>query len=438
VKLSKEQVMVAMGMQERGTPVRQLASQLGVSEGALRYRLKRHAEPEWVDGRTMQPTALDGLEAVVEEVQERLDDGRLVGEGRPCQVRELYEILARDHGYRGSYQAVVRHLRRKHGPPRLRALRRVETPPGVQAQHDWFEVETRVGGTRQRLQMLTGTLSHSRARFSWVSQDQTQLSWHAGHLALFGRYGGVPLWVRIDNLKTGVASGAGPSAVLNASYKVFARTCGFEIDPCRPAKGSDKGKAERSVRTFRQAYASLLRSGADTMGEFQRRLDARSEELLDRLTCPVTGTSVRAAWEAERRLLRPLPTMAEPFDVVVTRRVSRDCLVSFEGRRYSVPFAWVGRQVEVLGTHAHVLVSALGSEIARHARGTQQRLLIDPAHYEGPSTDRVERPTPLGRRGRLQMAGLSSGAAHTLLLLSDTGRVARPLDEYVQLVEALR
>jgi hypothetical protein len=38
---------------------------------------------------------------------------------------------------------------------------------------------------------------------------------------------------------------AGATAVLNRSYEVFARTCGFEIDPCRPATGSDKGKAER-------------------------------------------------------------------------------------------------------------------------------------------------------------------------------------------------
>lgn len=438
MKLSKEQVMVAIGMQERGVSVRQLACQLGVTEGALRYRLIRAAEGPGVDGRTRQPTALDGLEDVVEAIQERLDDGRLRGEGRPCQAREIYEVLVRDHGYEGSYKAVVRHLRRKHGSVKLRALRRVETPPGVQAQHDWYEVETPIGGRRERLQMLTGTLSHSRARFSWASQDQTQLSWHTGHLALFERYGGVPLWVRIDNLKTGVASGAGPSAVLNASYRVFARTCGFEIDPCRPAKGGDKGKAERSVRTFRSVYGQVLRTGAGTLEEFQWRLDERSQQLLDRLTCPVTGTSVREAWEAERRLLQPLPTMAEPFDVIVTRRVSRDCLVSFEGRRYSVPFAWIGRQVDVLGTHAHVLVRAQGSEIARHARGTKARLLIDPEHYEGASTDRVERPTPLGQRGRLQMAGLLSGAAHGLLLLTDRGRVARPLDEYVQLVEAFR
>jgi hypothetical protein len=130
--------------------------------------------------------------------------------------------------------------------------------------------------------------------------------------------------------------------------------------------------------------------------------------------------------------------MAEPFDVVVTRRVSRDCLVSFEGRRYSVPFAWVGRQVEIWGTHEHVVIRGQHEELARHVRGTQQRLLIDPAHYEGSSTDRVERPTPLGRRARLQMAGLSSLSARSLLLLPDTERMVRPLDDYVQLVEALR
>lgn len=429
--------MVAIGMQERGTSVRQLARQFGVSEGALRYRLRRATEPVRPDGRTDQATALDGLEGVVEGLQERLEDGRLTGEGRPCQVRDIYEVLVRDHGYRGSYQAVVRHLRRKHGATRVRALRRVETPPGVQAQHDWFEVETRIGGRREELQILVGTLSHSRARFSWVSCDQTQLSWHAGHLQLFERYGGVPLWVRIDNLKTGVSSGAGATAVLNASYRVFARTCGFEIDPCRAAKGSDKGKTERSVRTFRSAYGAVLRGGAETIEELQHRLDARSRTLLDRLTCPVTGTSVREAWESERRLLRPLPTMAEPFDVVVSRRVSRDCLISFEGRRYSVPFAWVGRQVEVLGTHAHVVVRAEGEEVARHARRTRARLLLEPAHYEGESTDRVERPTPLGHRARLQMAGLSGPGLDTLLLLEGR-QVARPLDEYVRLVEALR
>ncbi len=57
---------------------------------------------------------------------------------------------------------------------------------------------------------------------------------------------------------------------------------------------------------------------------------------MDRLTCPVTGTTMAEAFGAEQRALQPLPTMVDSFDLVVTRPVSRSCLVSFEGRRYSV------------------------------------------------------------------------------------------------------
>jgi hypothetical protein len=150
------------------------------------------------------------------------------------------------------------------------------------------------------------------------------------------------------------------------------------------------------VRTFRSAFGEIFRRGAGCLEELQRLIDARTELLLDRLNCPVTGTSVREAWQAERTQLQPLPVLSEPFDVVVTRKVHRDCLVSFEGRRYSVPFRWVGRLVDVWGTQSHVVIRAESEVIARHARHTRHRLLIDPDHYEGPSTDRVERPTPLG------------------------------------------
>jgi len=94
VKLTKEQVMVAKGMKEHGTSVRQLAEQLEVTEGALRYRLKKLEEegPEAADGRADQATALDGYEEAVRAIQERLEDGRLTGEGRPCQVRQIYDV----------------------------------------------------------------------------------------------------------------------------------------------------------------------------------------------------------------------------------------------------------------------------------------------------------------------------------------------------------
>lgn len=80
-----------------------------------------------------------------------LAKARVTGEPRPAQARTVYEILGRDYGYGGSYRAVVRHLGRRYRMPPVRTRRRVETPPGVQVQLDWFVAQTRVGGEETEL-----------------------------------------------------------------------------------------------------------------------------------------------------------------------------------------------------------------------------------------------------------------------------------------------
>jgi len=426
-RLRKDELMVAQQMIERQVPVRQVARQLGVDESSLRYRLRRPAEAP--DGRQERPSVLDGWDARVDAVLARFDDPRLRGEtGTTVDASVVHGVLQRDYGFLGSYQAVRRYLTRRFPVP-VQAIRRVETPPGVQAQHDWFECTARVGGVTQPVYGLIGTLSYSRASFIWVSLSTQQLAWQTGHLALFRRYGGVPLWIRIDNLKTGVASGAGPTAVLTPAFATFARTCGFGVDPCRPACGSDKGKAERNVRSHRSVVADILVASWTDLSALQAALDARSTLMQTQRRCPITGTSIAEALTAERALLQPVPALQELFDCVVARRVSRDCLVSFESRRYSVPFAWIGRQVEVRGTAQDVVVWAEGQAIARHPRHTRRTLVLEPAHYEGDSTATVTAPTPLGRRARLQL----NAQPYTALLPSPE-TVTRPLTQYLTLL----
>jgi transposase len=419
--------MVAREMVARAVSVRQAAAQLGVDESTLRYHLGRPVQA--ADGRRDRASALDGWEAVVAGVLERFGDARVVAGGTTrCPGRVVFDILVREYGFAGSYQAVRRYLRRTWGSPPVQAIRRVETPAGVQAQHDWFEWPAVVGGERCTAYGLIGTLSFSRATFVWVSLSTTQLAWQTGHLGLFQRYGGVPLWVRHDNLKTAVAAGAGPTAFFTPAFASFARSCGFQLDACRAASGRDKGKVERQVRTDRGAFADLFLERWAGLDLLQQALDVRAGELHARRRCPVTGTSVAEALAQERGQLQPVPAVHEPFDCVVARRVSRDCLVSFEGRRYSVPFAWVGRLVEVRGTSAAVVIYGAGQELARHPRRTAQRLVLEPAHYEGPSTATVLAPVPLGARARAQLA--ASYAA-----LPSPSEITRPLTRYLELVE---
>lgn len=236
--------MVAREMIARDVSIRQTAAQLGVDESTLRYHLQRPSEAP--DGRRERASVMDGWADRVTAVLARFGDARVTAESTTrVEAQTVYDILTREFDFRGSYQAVRRYLRRRYSTPAVQAIRRVETPAGVQAQHDWFEWPGVLAGQACTLYGLIGTLSFSRATFVWASRTMTQLAWQTGHLALFHRYGGVPLWVCFDNLKTAVASGAGPTAVFNPAFVTFARASGFELDACRAGMGQDKGKVER-------------------------------------------------------------------------------------------------------------------------------------------------------------------------------------------------
>jgi hypothetical protein len=82
--------------------------------------------------------------------------------------------------------------------------------------------------------------------------------------------------------------------------------------------------------------------------------------------------------------------------------------------------------VEVRGCSGKVQILADGGVIAEHRRGTSQRVVLDPRHFEGDATDRVLPPAPLGRLGRR--------FEEIAALLPEQ----RPLDLYVALAEAAR
>jgi hypothetical protein len=141
----------------------------------------------------------------------------------------------------------------------------------------------------------------------------------------------------------------------------------------------------------------------------------------------VTGRPILETWQEEQLVLNPLPlTLPEPFDLQVSRDVSADCLVSFEGRQYSVPFAWAGRSVEVRGTAGAVEIYGGHTLLARYPRGTDCRLLIDQDHYESRGGDPVLPPTPLGRRAR------------EIVLARSWEAPRRPLDQYELALRSLQ
>jgi len=393
-RLREEEVVTIGVLHERGMSKRAIARQLGVHEHAVRYRLRRLAEGA-PDGRSAKSFAAEPWAEAIGHWM------RQAGAGRGVNLQELYGWLGAEHGYAGSYKAIQRFVRARYPKPKLRVRRRVETPPGAQAQADWATFPGLVvGDVEAELHAFHLVLSHSRHEAIVWSERQDELAWLAVHNAALTRLGGVPAVVRVDNTKTAIAQGAGPWGVVNERYASYARALRFHVDATRPRAPQEKGKVERRILAHKVGFDPRRHPWRD-IAELQSATDAAVRRSAERRTCPATGTSVWEAFVAERAALQALPALLpEPFDLVAQRRVALDATVQFEGRTYSVPFRFADQGVEVRGCSATVQVWAEGQVVASHARHTRSRILLDPAHYEGPSTERVAAPVPLGRMGR--------------------------------------
>lgn len=91
-----------------------------------------------------------------------------------------------------------------------------------------------------------------------------------------------------------------------------------------------------------------------------------------------------------------------------------------------MPFALVGRRVEVRGCARTVQIVHGGSVVREYPRGTEALVLVDPSCYKGEATERVLPPPPLVKMGR------------KLQEIWDTPVEKRPLDLYAALAEVAR
>jgi transposase len=427
-KLTTEQIVTIQVLQERGQSQRQAAHILGVSEGAVRYHLRRAREGA-ADGR-QKPSRIEELglsEAVAHWWQAQVE---ILGKQRPPSVQLLHEFLRAEYGYNGSYKSVRKFVRARYGRPPIRPFRRVETPPGAQTQSDWGEfsgVDLGDADGPTKVYAFVMVLSHSRKEALVWSRSMDQLAWHHVHNEAYRRLGGVAAVNRIDNLKTGIARGGGPWGQINEQYRTYARTMGFHIDACEVRAPEQKGKTERRVGDCKGL--NIEGRHFDGLEGLQAWTDADRAARARKRICPATGLSVAASWEAEKPFLRPLPELLpEPFDLVTTAPVHKDCVVHFEGRSYVVPFVYAHRTVEVRGCSGCVQI--LDPQTARvlrsYPRHTQERILIDETCYEGPGTAEVIPPKPLGRMAR------------KLQEIASLPVEQRPMDLYAALAEVAR
>jgi transposase len=378
-------------MHNEGVSISAMARQVGLDRKTVRRVLAAESWPEDdARRRVKRPSKLDPFKGYIR--------GRL--EKAPLSAVRLCEEIRRQ-GYTGGMSILKEYVHGIKEEHRLRAVVRFETMPGEQAQVDWAKVGMlEVDGERRGVYAFVMALGYSRMRFVTFSHSMDLCALMRCHIEAFAYFGGHTRELLYDNLKTVITHPrtAETPAVVNRAFADFAGYYGFRVGACAPYRAQTKGKVERLVGYVKNSFC-LGREFAD-LGEMKRAGLA----WCDQVNARTHGTTGKVP---AQELLKEglIPIAGRDFDTsrVSIRVVARDCFISYEGNRYSVPYRLARRSVCVRDADdGRVRVFSGDELVADHRKAAGKRqVVLDPEHTAElwrKVLGREPRPQPLRRR----------------------------------------
>ena len=289
--------------------------------------------------RKPRPSKLDGYRETIEAKAEI-----------PCTAAAIYHFI-RKQGFTGKYTIVKKYCQTIKQERMKKATIRFETNPGLQGQVDWKESMRLVSrqGEMFEINIFLIILGYSRLKYLELTLDRNQSTLLQAMVNSFRYYGGVPREILFDNMRTVVDQSrtAYGQAVINATFYEFSKDLGFEVIACRGYRPETKGKVENLAKiTERLRVYNGEFDTAEELDEFVRELNRD----LNREVSQATGERPIDRFQKEKEYLNPLPQqdILESFNTQpLTRKVSRESMITYNKSKYSVSPKHIGRTVEL-------------------------------------------------------------------------------------------
>jgi transposase len=169
-------------------------------------------------------------------------------------AKRIYQDLAHERGFAGSYQSVKRFVRKLEEEAPV-PYRRMNFAPGEQVQVDfgtghWIESED---GKRRRVHVFRAVLCHSRKGYREATYDQKTETFLRCLENAYRHFGGVPITTAPDNLKAAVLHPDWYDPELNPKAASFAKHYNTVLLPTKPRTPRHKGRVENGVGFAKEA-----------------------------------------------------------------------------------------------------------------------------------------------------------------------------------------
>jgi transposase len=294
------------------------------------------------------------------------------------QGRAIHAALKREHGYSGSYSAVIRMLRQLRGEQSPEVTVRLSFAPGEAAQVDFGAgpVLIHPDGKSRRTWAFVMTLCHSRHQYVEFVWDQSSATWLGCHRRAFEWFNGVPERVTIDNAKCAIVKACRHDPLVQRAYAECAEAYGFKIDACPPHDPQKKGVVEAGVKFVKGNFLPT-RSFRDLV---DLNTQARQWVMLE-AGLRVHGTTREqplVLFALEAALLRQLPAVTPDLGSWHRVVLHRDCHVQLDRAFYSAPFTLVGKTLWARATDTVVALYEDYRHLYTHLRAQRpgQRMTL--------------------------------------------------------------
>jgi len=326
----------------------ELERRTGISRGKLRALKANNFEvkPHGLSGRpSNHPSKISGFTGIINDM---LSKGI-------TNTSVIFERL-HEQGYDGSLSSIKAYVNNnKHLIPAKRQIvapqgnrgRRYETGPGEAYQMDWgfVTVETAYGKS-YKIACFAMICHHCGQRYIEFFPNAKQENLFIGMIHAF-IYMGIPRYVLTDNMKSVVIKRDDHGVpIWQKDYEFFMNNLGFETKLCKPRHPFTKGAVERLVRFVKENFLQ---------GRVFTEITDLNYEALN--WCNRQNTVYHRAVDCipdERhtsQCLKTAPLLKETAELSYylcpERCISFDGFVSFEGRRFGVPYWYTEKTCRV-------------------------------------------------------------------------------------------
>jgi transposase len=334
---------------------------LGTRRIARALKVSRDAVKKVIRSESSIPPPIVRPEKA-EEYRQELLDLYASCQGNLVRVHEELQEAGADI----SYPALTAFCRRHgigHTPPLPAGQYHFE--PAEECQHDTSPHEIKIGGRIRKVQTASTVLCYSRMLFFQCYPTFQRFDCKLFLTEALKYYGGSCKHMMIDNTHVVVLRGTGPDMIPVPEMEAFADRYSFKF---RAHKIRDANRSGRVERPFQFIEKNFLNGREFSDWE---DLNRRAREWCDKVNSKYKKhirAVPRELFAIELPQLNPLPLWIPEVYRLQHRIVDVEGYVAVHTNRYSVPWTWIGKQVEVRETRDSIEIQYGIRQLIRHAR----------------------------------------------------------------------